>query len=128
MTWEVVSAKRTAATRGVPSARVGRGSIVLNGASSNLIGPIADGSFAELMYDYEDGRVGIRFLEERTENAIPVRRRKEKGKRTESLAISSRAHMRELFGEDGVANSSTRYDVSIDPEERNVLVLVQGGQ
>ena len=125
MTWEVISAKRTAATRGVPSARVGKGSIVLNVASSNLIGPIADGSFAELMYDYEDGRVGIRFLGERTENAIPAHRRKEKGKRTESLAISSRAHMRELFGEDGVANESTRYDVSVDPEEHNVLVLVQ---
>ena len=125
MTWEVISAKSVAASRGVPSARVGRGSIVLNGASSNLLGPMAGREFAELMLDLEDDRVGIRFLEERNENTVPVRRRKEKGKQSESLAISSRAHMRELFGEAGLANGSTRYDVSVDPEERNVLVLVR---
>lgn len=45
-----------------------------------------------------------------------------------TLAISSRAHMRELFGEAGLANESTRYDVSVDPEERNVLVLVRQEQ
>lgn len=35
--------------------------------------------------------------------------------------------MRELFGEAGLANESTRYDVSVDPEERNVLMRLYDG-
>lgn len=54
MTWEVINATSAAASRGVPSARVGRGPIILNGASSRLLGPMADREFVELMLDRQE--------------------------------------------------------------------------
>lgn len=125
MTWEVVDVRRSRQTRGVPKARVARGALSLNAAAAELLGNMAGREHAELMMDLEDGRVGIRFLEERSSTSVPVRRKMDKGKPGAGLTISSKAHMRELFGDAGVSAESTHYAVSLDPSERNVLVLTQ---
>lgn len=125
MTWEVVDVRRSRQTSGVPKARVARGALSLNAAAVGLLGNMAEREHAELMMDLEDGRVGIRFLEECSGASVPVRRKTGKGKPGGGLTISSKAHMRELFGDAGVSTESTHYAVSLDPRERNVLVLAQ---
>ena len=125
MAWEVVRVSRKRDYNGSPKARVARGSIHLNGAAVELVGRSVYGGYAELMMDLEDGRIGLRFLEGRTDDAIAVRQSKSKGKPGRGVTITSRAHMRELFGEEGVSGASTQYAVSLDPAERDVLVLTE---
>ena len=125
MAWEVVRVSSRRDYNGTPKARVARGSIHFNGAAINLVGKNVYGGFAELMMDLEDGRIGVHFLEEKTDDAIAVHQSKSKGKPGRGVIITSRAHMRELFGEEGVSGASTKYAVSLDPDERDVLVLTQ---
>ena len=125
MAWELVKADRRRSRSSAPSARVSRGSIHLNGAAVGLLGRSPVGSYAELMMDLDDGRVGIRFVPEQSDYAVAVRQSKSKGKVGPGAIITSRAHMRELFGEEGVSTKSTQYVVSLDPNECDVLVLTQ---
>jgi|GEM_PF-2217055 hypothetical protein len=124
MAWEVVRVERRAA-KGRANARVASGTLHISRAAMALLGDMSARRNAELMYDLEDGRVGVRFLEKPSSLSVSVRDEREHGKPSGRVAISSKAHMREIFGPEGLAAGSVEYAVSLDDSERNVLVLVK---
>lgn len=124
MAWEVVRVERHT-VKGKANARVASGTLHISKAAMSLLGDMSARRNAELLYDLEDGRVGVRFLEEPSRLSISVRDERDHGKPSGRVAISSKAHMREIFGSEGLAPGSIEYAVSLDATERNVLVLAR---
>ena len=129
MIWETVKIENSKKGRTMPYASVGFGRISLNAAACELLGNYEQFSFVELLKGRNAGKlcIGLRFLkkEERTSNSIPISRRKQKnGKYIVGMDIACKGTIENLFGINGTANKSSRYEVKIDDTFSNILMII----
>lgn len=129
MNWEVVKITNEQKGSTMPYASVGFGRLTLSAAACDLLKDFNNFSFVELMRGRIDGKlcIGIRFLKDyqRTSNSLPIKRRKTKeGTYIKGADIANKAIMEELFGINGTQQKATRYDVRIDKDAENVLIVL----
>ncbi len=127
MNWETVTIKNESKGRTVPYASVGFGRLSLSVAASELIKDYDKYDFAELLKGKINSKscVGIRLLykEERTDNSLPLKRRKSGGKIVGGFDIANKPTLEELFGPTASASKATRYNVKKDPDNENILIV-----
>lgn len=125
MAWLKIKPRNDDPTRAVPRASVGYGRIELNKAAKSMLGGRRKFEYAELLLDADSDRVGIRFISKPSPSAIPVKQKRSKGKPVGGLTISSKAHVGELFGNEGLQRKTTHYNVARDDSEANLIVLTK---
>jgi hypothetical protein len=123
MTWIPIAPNIEKSMKSTPKASVGYGRIELNKSACSLLETRHHFQFAELLLDSESDRAGIRFSESPTEASISVKYRTDKGRQTGGITLSSKAHMEELFGEEGTRKQFTHYWVTVDAREPDTLIL-----
>ena len=123
MNWIPVEVRSTEHPRTAPSASVGYGRIELNKAACELVDDIGRYPFVELLLDADSNRSALRLLSSSTTKSISMRPKISGGKRTGGVSIASKAHMRELFGDEGVQRRTTHYAVTLDSQQSPLLVL-----
>ena len=124
MAWSVVKIDSGKKCLGIPSASVGFGRLSLNVAACELIQNYESYQYAELLQDpSRPSTVGVRLLEESTEDSIKIKRKIMKGKVTGGIDIPSKNHMEKLFGITGTQNKTTHFSVKKEKDEKNILVI-----
>jgi len=130
MKWEVVKVQDDVHPRSgrvIPYASVGFGRISLNTAACSLIDNYGQYQYVELLKGRQKNKlcIGVRFLKEneRTQNALPVRRRMREGAPTGGVDINGKKIVETLFGPAASASKSTKYNVAKDNDEENVLII-----
>ena len=127
MNWEVVTIRNEAKGRTSPYASVGFGRLGLSVGACKLIDDYQSYSYAEFLRGKKDGKlcIGVRFLKasERTDNALPLKQKAMKGQRVGGFEIASKGTLEDLFGPAASAKKSTRYNVTLDADDPNVLII-----
>ena len=126
MNWEVVKVSDATKTRTTPCASVGFGRLYFNTAACELLENYNLYTNVELLKGRIGGKlcVGVRFLKEseKTKNSLFIKKRKIKNKLV-GATINNKQAMEELFGLNGAAEKTIKYDVKKDQEDPRVLIL-----
>ena len=127
MEWETVKISINVRRQTQAFATVGYGRIVLSFGACSLLKEFPKYRYVQLMRGVQYGKkvLGIRLLENDGEDCLRLAKRKENN---EVIAFSgyidNKPVVREIFGEEiGMQNKATRYPVTVDDIERNILVL-----
>lgn len=127
MNWETVKIKNDQRGRTMPYASVGFGRLSLSTAACELIENFESYTLVELLKANDGNKlfIGVRFLksEDRTENALPIKRRMVNGKIVGGIDIMNKGMMQDLFGDTGTQNRVTRFCVKKDPDDSNILII-----
>lgn len=127
MKWETVKIRNDQKGRTMPYASVGFGRLSLSTAACELIDNFESYACVELLKATVNVQtlVGIKFLkeEERTEDSLPIKRRKVNDKIVGGIDIMNKGTMQALFGVIGTQNKATRLCVKKDPDESNILIV-----
>lgn len=125
MNWETVEISKPK-RKTEAFASVGRSSITFSGGACSLIKDFPKFTYAQIMRGQLDGKkvLGIRFLESNEKNSLAIIKRKVNGEPVAySGSLNSKPVMEELFGIIGTQNKVTNYSITLDEEERNVLII-----
>ena len=130
MEWSTVKIENDAKGRNSPYASIGFGKISLSAAACKLISDYEQYKYVELLQGERNNTpcVGIRFLRQRSENSLPVKRRTQKtskGKTVDGADIANKATLEKLFGPAASAKKSERYNVTKDEDSDNILIIYQ---
>ena len=127
MDWEVVKVGANAQGRTNPYASIGFGRISFSISACELLGDYENYQYVELLKGRRNNKscIGVRFLHdsERTDNSLPIRRKKSKGKVVGGLDIANKGLLEGLFGPAASASKSTRYNVTIDENNKRILIM-----
>ncbi len=115
MEWQVVKVKNGSG-KNVPFVSIGRGQLDFNAVACELIGD--DGScykYVQFLKGKEKGKpvIGVKFLTEYEENAIPVTRKVQKEKVIAGMTVRNKGLIEELFGKDGSNDGMIRHGVEV---------------
>ncbi len=125
MKWETVEINKPK-RKTEAFASVGRSSITLSGGACQLIADFPKYTFGQIMRGQIDGKkvLGIRLCENEEKNSLRIIKRKVHNEVVAySGSLNSKPVMEELFGIIGTQNKVTNYSITLDPEERNVLII-----
>ena len=125
MKWETVEINKPK-RKTEAFASVGRSAITLSGGACQLIADFPKYTFGHIMRGQIDGKkvLGIRLLENEEKNSLRIIKRKVHNEVVAySGSLNSKPVMEELFGIIGTQNKVTNYSITLDPEERNVLII-----
>ena len=126
MEWKTVKIEKTRRGSSSPYASIGIGKIALSYGACALIVDYPKYKFAQLLVGNQNGKkvIGIRLLEEDAENCLKINKRKLNGEIIAySGSLDNKPLMEQLFGAQGVALRVKRYAISLDSDDRNVLVI-----
>ena len=125
MIWEVQKISENQKGRSTPYASVGRGKIALSAAACELIDDNEQYNYAELLKGTEDGKtyVGIRLLREYKTDSIKIKRKQITGKQIAGMTIENKYCIEKLFGVEGIQKGTTRLNVRLDADEKNIIVI-----
>ena len=130
MKQEVVKVQTNERHRGrgsAPYANVGYGRLSLSTMACSLIKDYEQYQYAELLKGRQNNKlcIGVRFLreEEKTPNALSIRRRMRNGIPNGGFDLNSKKILEELFGPTASASKFTRYNVAKDDENDNILII-----
>jgi len=127
MKWETVKISINSRGKTSAYASVGFGRLSLSCGACQLVSNYPDYKYAEILKARRDGKlcIGIRLLKEPSDNCLRIARRVVNGKSIVEYSgdLGNKPLMEELFGIEGVQNKATRHAVTLDDEERNVLVI-----
>ena len=125
MNWETVElSKPTRKTEAFAS--VGRNAISLSGGACSLLADYPKYSFVQILRGTKNGKkvLGIRLLTQDEKNCLKLKKRKANNEIVAfSGIIYNKPIMEELFGIVGVQNKVTTYPVSLDEDEKNILII-----
>ena len=126
MKWETITIDKKDKGRTAPFASVGHGRMELSSSACNLIDNYEEYKFAELLKGQYKGKLcfGVLFLKESTPNSITISRKKTGGKYIDGVTIGNKAVIGKMFGEKGIQNKTTRYDVIKEDEDPILTILV----
>lgn len=105
---------------------VGRNSIALSGGACQLIKDFPRYAYAQIMRGQIDGKkvLGIRLCENNEKNSLRIIKRKVNNEIIAySGSLNSKPVMEELFGIIGTQNKVTNYSITLDLDEKNVLII-----
>ena len=125
MNWETVEINKPR-RKTEAFASVGRNSIILSGGACQLINDFPKYGYAQIMRGQIDGKkvLGIRLCENSEKNSLRIIKRKVNNEIIAySGSLNSKSVVEELFGLIGTQNKVTNYSITLDPEERNVLII-----
>ena len=126
MNWEVVKVSDATKTRTTPCASIGFGRLYFNTPACELIENYNIYTYVELLRGRIGNKlcVGVRFLkeDEKTKNSLLINKRK-KGNKLIGASINNKKAMEDLFGLNGAAKTTIKYDVKKDEEDPRVLIL-----
>ncbi len=126
MDWKVVKIRTNKTREGKPSASVGIGRISLNSVACDLIDGFEKYTHAIFMEARKDNKIciGIKFLTEKKENSIKINKRKYNGEVVKnSCNFNNKTLAKDLFGIQGTNKTLKAYDVALDEEDKNILVI-----
>lgn len=114
MEWQVVEIKETGG-KTVPFVSIGRGQLIFSAAACQLIGDDGNYKYAQLLTGKERNKtvVAVKFLNEYSENSIPIRRKQKDGKEIKGITIVNKGVISSLFGKDGSNDSMVRHGVEL---------------
>lgn len=125
MNWETVEINKPR-RRTEAFASVGRNSITLSGGACQLIDGYPKYTYAQILRATDNGKrvIGIRFCLENESNSLRINKRKVNSEVVAySGSLNSKPVMEELFGLIGTQNKVTTYPITLDPDEKNVLII-----
>ena len=110
MAWELVKINNNKSGKYSAYASIGFGSIVLSSAACDLVENVGKYKYVQLYKTRQGGglRVGIKLMENCAENTIKV---------------TNKPLMEEIFGIQGTQNKATRYSVKLDEQDHTMLVI-----
>ena len=125
MKWETVEIQKNKIGKRGSFATIGKGGIKLSAAACLLIDNYHDYQYVELLTANEgkNNYVGVRFLKEQTANSLPVYPVKLKGKVMNGAKIHCRSIISDLFGNAGLKNETTKYEVKKDEDADSILII-----
>lgn len=125
MEWTTVKITSDKRGRNTPYASIGFGKIALSAAACELIDNYERYSYVELLRGKRNNKlcIGVRFIENTTQDSIKIKRRISDGKTIAGLTIENKGIVEELFGITGTARKTTRYNVEKDNDEDNILII-----
>ncbi len=127
MKWEIVKVKTSKAKTDTPIASVGLGRISLNSAACELIDNFEQYTHAIFMKARKDNKLcfGIQFLKEEKENSIKITRRIYNGEVVKnSCSFNNKALANNLFGAHGTDNKTKSYCITLDNEDKTILIII----
>lgn len=126
MKWQTIEIDKKDKGRTAPFASVGHGRLELSASACNLIENYEDYKFAELLKGEYNGKLcfGVLFLKENSPNSITISRKKVGDKYIDGATIGNKSVIRKMFGEAGVQNKTTRYDVIRNDEDPILTILI----
>ena len=124
MEWSVVKITPDKKGRNTPFASIGFGKISLSAAACELIDNYEKYTYVQLLRGKRNNKlcIGVRFLQNSTQDSIAVKRKVVDGKTIAGLTIENKGIIEELFGITGTAKKATRYNVEKDNDE-NILII-----
>jgi len=123
MEWQVVPVKQTSG-KSVPFVSIGRGQLDFNAVACELINDDGSYRFAQLLRGKDKGKsvIAVKFLVDYEEDAIPLKRKTQKGKTIAGLTVRNKGVVTELFGKDGDNAGMVRHKVELIGE--NILKII----
>ena len=123
MEWEVFKLKQTGG-RTAPFVSIGRGTLDFSQAACELVGDNGQYKYAQILTGKEKGKavVAVKFLEEYTDNCIPIKRKKADGKVLNGMTVRNKDAIESLFGIDGSNKGMVRHKV--EPIGENILKII----
>ena len=114
MEWQVVKVKNGSG-KNVPFVSIGRGQLDFNAVACELVGDNGSYKFAQFLKGKEHGKtvIGVKFITEYEENAIPITRKVQKEKVIAGMTIRNKGIIEELFGKDGSNDGMIRHGVEL---------------
>lgn len=126
MKWEVVKISGDKTGKNAPYASVGFGRVVLSSSACQLIDNFGKYKYAVFMKSRKNGAlcIGLRFYEDYQENSLKIARRKYgEDIVTNSCSLDNKPLVEELFGVQGTNKKTVRYPVTVDDDDKNILVI-----
>lgn len=125
MQWEVVKLGKTTEGRKNAFASVGRGKIDFNATACLLLGNYEKYKYAQFLKGKNNGKiiVGVKFLIENEEDSVEITRKRQKGKLISGMSVANKGTVQDLFGAKGTFNGTTRYNVTLDKDNNNILII-----
>lgn len=125
MNWETVKIYGDQKGRSTPYASIGRGKISLSAAACELIENNEKYTYARLLKATQNKKtyIGIIFFTEHVTDSFKIKRKQINGKQIAGMTIENKAVMESLFGTDGIQKGATHYNVKLDDDDKNVLVI-----
>ena len=123
MEWQVVKVKNGSGNN-VPFVSIGRGQLDFNAVACELVGDDGSYKYAQFLKGKEKGKsvIGVKFMTEYEENAVPITRKVQKGKVIAGMTVRNKGIIEELFGKDGSNDGMVRHSVELAGD--NILKIV----
>ena len=123
MEWEVFKLKQSGG-RTAPFVSIGRGTLDFSQAACELINDNGSYKYAQILTGKEKGKavVAVKFLEEYTDNCIPIKRKQAGGKIISGISVRNKDAIEQLFGKDGANKGMVRHKV--EPIGPNMLKII----
>ncbi len=123
MEWQIVKVNKKTGNN-IPFASIGRGQVDFNTVACGLVGDDGSFKYAQFLKAKEDKKtvIGVKFLKEYEEDAVPITRKVQKEKIVSGMTIRNKGLIKELFGKDGANDGMVRHGVELVGE--NILKIV----
>ncbi|MCR4960568.1 MAG: hypothetical protein K6A74_03870 [Lachnospiraceae bacterium] len=114
MEWQVVKVKNGSG-KNVPFVSIGRGQLDFNAVACDLVNDDGSYKYAQFLKGKEKGKtvIGVKFISEYEENAVPITRKVQKEKVIAGMTIRNKGIIEELFGKDGSNDGMVRHGVEL---------------
>lgn len=121
MEWQVVKVKNGSG-KNIPFVSIGRGQLDFNAVACELVGDNGTYKYAQFLKGKEEPVIGVKFMTEYEENAVPITRKVHKEKVIAGMTVRNKGIIEELFGKDGSNDSMVRHSVELAGD--NILKIV----
>ena len=112
--------------RKVPFVSIGRGMLDFNAVACELIGDEGQYRYAKIRSGRdENGKLkrAVQFLTDYEDNAIPIKKKEQKGKRIQGMTIVNKGFIGRIFGEEGTNEGMVRYKVELLDKDMLLIAM-----